>query len=132
MSIISTSLTVLGQPSPQFHVEAWLPFRNCEMDYLSLLFIVYVIVGYDCPPFEDIFPCVSMIAGGTLMAAQKLVDEECSVAINWQGGWHHSQRYTIIARGEERVGELRVMGKGMQLLQGGWEGGWWGLGQETH
>ena len=33
MSIIFTSLTVRGQPSPRFHVEAWLLFRNCEMDY---------------------------------------------------------------------------------------------------
>ena len=33
MIIISNSLTVSGQPLPQFHVEAWLPFRNCEMDY---------------------------------------------------------------------------------------------------
>ena len=30
MIIISTSLTVPTQPSPRFHVEAWLPFRNCE------------------------------------------------------------------------------------------------------
>ena len=27
MIIISTYLTVPGQPSPRFHVEAWLPFR---------------------------------------------------------------------------------------------------------
>ena len=33
MIIIFTSLTVRGQPSPRFYVEAWLPFRNCEMDY---------------------------------------------------------------------------------------------------
>ena len=33
MIIISTSLTVPGQPLPRFHVEAWLPFRNCEMDH---------------------------------------------------------------------------------------------------
>ena len=33
MSIISTFLTVPGQTSPRFHVEAWLPFRNCEMEY---------------------------------------------------------------------------------------------------
>ena len=31
--IISTSLPVPGQPSPRFYLEAWLPFRNCEMDY---------------------------------------------------------------------------------------------------
>ena len=33
MIIISTSLTVPTQPSPRFHVEAWLPFKNREMDY---------------------------------------------------------------------------------------------------
>ena len=33
MSIISTFLTVRGQPSPWFHVEACLPFMNREMDY---------------------------------------------------------------------------------------------------
>ena len=33
MIINSTSLTVSTQPSPRFHVEAWLPFRNREMDY---------------------------------------------------------------------------------------------------
>ena len=26
-----------GQPSPRFHVEAWLPFRNCEMVYWYIL-----------------------------------------------------------------------------------------------
>ena len=36
MSIICTSLTVRTQPSPRFHVEAWLPLRNCEMDYSHL------------------------------------------------------------------------------------------------
>ena len=36
MSIISTSLTVPGYLSPRFHVEAWLPFGNCEMDYCKL------------------------------------------------------------------------------------------------
>ena len=33
--IIAISLTVRGQPSPRFHVEAWLPFRNCEIDYYA-------------------------------------------------------------------------------------------------
>ena len=29
MIIISTSLTVRAQPSPWFHVEAWLSYKNC-------------------------------------------------------------------------------------------------------
>ena len=39
MPITSTSLTVRGQSSPRFHVEAWLPFRNCDMGYLELSFM---------------------------------------------------------------------------------------------
>ena len=34
--VISSSQTVRAQPSPRFHVEAWLPFRNCEMDQFNL------------------------------------------------------------------------------------------------
>ena len=34
MCIISTSVIVRGQPSPRFHVEAWLPFWNCEINGL--------------------------------------------------------------------------------------------------
>ena len=40
MIIISTSLTVRVQPSPRFHVEAWLPFRNYEIDYLTLIQVI--------------------------------------------------------------------------------------------
>ena len=39
MIIISTSLTVPTQPSPRFHTEAWLPFRNREMDYSSFVVV---------------------------------------------------------------------------------------------
>ena len=50
MSFISTSLTVRarGQPSPRFHVEAWLLFRNCEMDdYVFCLFFLLYILGFE-------------------------------------------------------------------------------------
>ena len=40
MIIISTPLTVRVQPSPRFHVEAWLPFRNYEIDYLTLIQVI--------------------------------------------------------------------------------------------
>ena len=33
MIIISTSLTVPGQPLPRFHEEAWLLFKSHEMDH---------------------------------------------------------------------------------------------------
>ena len=60
MIIISTSLTVPTHPLPRFHVEAWLPFRNREMDYYWCKFHVYIFYrflrnggggGYLMPPF---------------------------------------------------------------------------------
>ncbi|KAJ7394883.1 Histone deacetylase 8 [Desmophyllum pertusum] len=49
-------------------------------------------LGFDCPVFDDLFNCMSAVAGGTLTAAEMLNKRECSIAINWQGGWHHAQR----------------------------------------
>jgi len=49
-------------------------------------------LGFDCPVFDDLFSCMSAVAGGTLTAAEMLNKRECSIAINWQGGWHHAQR----------------------------------------
>ena len=48
--IISTSLTAPTQPSPRFHVEAWLPFRNREMDYSRLTY----------PQQAPVWPCSSV------------------------------------------------------------------------
>ena len=48
LSIISTSLTVPGQPSPQFHVKVWLPTRNCEMDYLDTRLYVCRVLAARC------------------------------------------------------------------------------------
>ncbi|XP_077282936.1 histone deacetylase 8-like [Arctopsyche grandis] len=49
-------------------------------------------LGYDCPPFENIFETILTIAGGSLTAASRLVSEDTKIAINWCGGWHHAQR----------------------------------------
>ena len=45
--------------------------------------------------FDDLFDCMSAVAGGTLTAAEMLNRRECSIAINWEGGWHHAHRYTV-------------------------------------
>ena len=48
-SVIFTSLTVRGQPSPGFHVEAWLAFRNCEMDY-SFFETPVILMNFELTP----------------------------------------------------------------------------------
>jgi len=49
-------------------------------------------LGYDCPVHPNLLSWVLSIAGGTLSAAECLLKQEASVAINWAGGWHHAQR----------------------------------------
>lgn len=53
-------------------------------------------LGYDCPVFKGLGKFALRIAGGTLAAAEELVNGRADVAINWCGGWHHAQRYLII------------------------------------
>ena len=63
----------------------------------SQVFTVFSVMslplGFDCPVFDDLFNCVCNVAGATLGATEMLNKRECNIAINWQGGWHHAQRY---------------------------------------
>lgn len=51
------------------------------------------LAGYDCPLMRNQFDYVANIAGGTLSAAQCLIDGTHQIAINWAGGWHHGKKY---------------------------------------
>ena len=58
MSIICTSLTVRTQPSPRFHVEAWLPFRNVKWAILQHVFCIFLSISIEtssaCPFCRDL------------------------------------------------------------------------------
>ncbi|CAB4068781.1 HDAC8 [Lepeophtheirus salmonis] len=51
-------------------------------------------IGYDCPWIPNIMSFVRRIAGGSITAAEALAKNECEIAVNWFGGWHHCQRDT--------------------------------------
>lgn len=48
-------------------------------------------LGYDCPKIYNLWKFVRTVAGGTLTAADELLNGRKTV-INWCGGWHHAQR----------------------------------------
>lgn len=48
-------------------------------------------LNYDCPKIPKLFEFCRRIAGGTISAADAIL-EGAEVAINWCGGWHHAQR----------------------------------------
>ena len=49
-------------------------------------------LSYDCPLIPDMSDLIKWIAGGSMSAAKSLATGSCKVAMNWGGGWHHSQR----------------------------------------
>lgn len=50
---------------------------------------------YDCPVFRNLAEFALRISGGTLVAAEALL-EGAEIAINWCGGWHHAQRFFLL------------------------------------
>ncbi|CAG2101602.1 unnamed protein product [Medioppia subpectinata] len=49
-------------------------------------------IGYDCPPLPQLYDLMTHIAGSSISAADAIATKRCDIAINWFGGWHHSQR----------------------------------------
>ena len=47
----------------------------------------------DCYRFPQLQDYIQITAGASLTAAQMLVDGRAQVAINWDGGRHHCQKY---------------------------------------
>ncbi|KAG8815325.1 hypothetical protein FRC17_000743 [Serendipita sp. 399] len=46
----------------------------------------------DCPWFKGLNVYMTAVAGGTLAAAESLIDGSANVAIAWDGGRHHAQK----------------------------------------
>ncbi|TBU32316.1 histone deacetylase RPD3 [Dichomitus squalens] len=50
------------------------------------------LVGDDNPAFDGVFEFCSISAGGSVAAAQRLMEGKCDIAINWAGGLHHAKK----------------------------------------
>ncbi|XP_055621015.1 histone deacetylase 8-like [Toxorhynchites rutilus septentrionalis] len=68
-------------------------YVDCLKQYTTSQEISYEQFGleYDCLPFEEIYDFVTTVAGSTLAAVDAIING-ASIAINWNGGWHHAQR----------------------------------------
>ena len=42
--------------------------------------------------FDGVYDYVCAVSGSSIAMADQLVRGDCSVAINWYGGWHHAKR----------------------------------------
>ena len=46
----------------------------------------------DCPVFHGVFQFCQIYAGASIHGAQKLVQNDYDIAINWAGGLHHAKK----------------------------------------
>ncbi|KAH9517090.1 Histone deacetylase 8 [Dermatophagoides farinae] len=49
-------------------------------------------LNYDCPPFSDMFKTIGYLAASSIAAANAIISGQCSIVLNWFGGWHHGHR----------------------------------------
>jgi len=50
------------------------------------------LVGEDCPAFDGVYEFCQISAGGSICAAEKLVEGSSEVCVNWAGGLHHAKK----------------------------------------
>ncbi|XP_065656313.1 histone deacetylase 8 [Hydra vulgaris] len=60
-------------------------FNEDEINYIN-----EIGLGYDCSLFSNIYLYAKAVVGGTLSAANCLIDSQAVVSINLNGGWHHA------------------------------------------
>ncbi|KZS14791.1 Histone deacetylase 8 [Daphnia magna] len=74
-----------------FHSSDYLDFLKGDVDIEDESSEEFGL-GYDCPPLENLYDFIAVIAGGSVAGAKALVSGSVDVAVNFCGGWHHAQR----------------------------------------
>ena len=52
----------------------------------------YNVGAADCPVFDGLYDFCARYTGASLDAAEKLVNDQADIAINWSGGLHHAKK----------------------------------------
>lgn len=73
----------------------------------------------DCPVFEDLHSSSARIAGGTLRAAEALLEGQAKHAVNFSGGMHHAHRDKasgFCIYNDAAVGIQRMLDQGVERV----------------
>merc|ERR1719310_918290 len=85
-----------GPDMTRFHSEEYIEFlarvspNNIQSFSKSLTH--YNVGAADCPVFDGLYDFCARYTGASLDAAEKLVNDQADIAINWSGGLHHAKR----------------------------------------
>merc|ERR1719300_1020547 len=86
-----------GPDMARFHSEEYIEFlaqvspNNIQRFSKSLTH--YNVGAADCPVFDGLYEFCARYTGASLEAAEKLVNDQADIAINWSGGLHHAKKY---------------------------------------
>ena len=81
----------------RFHSEEYIEFlarvspNNIQSFSKSLTH--YNVGAADCPVFDGLYDFCARYTGASLDAAEKLVNDQADIAINWSGGLHHAKKF---------------------------------------
>ncbi len=95
-----TCLTLMQKPNratpvalEQFHTHEYIDFlQTAKPDHVTEAQVQHYNVIDDSPIFDGVFKFCQIYAGASIHGAQKLIQDDYDIAINWAGGLHHAKK----------------------------------------
>ena len=76
-----------------FHTEEYVNFlERAKPETVTEQEVEHFNVIEDSPIFDGVFQFCQIYAGASLHGAQKLIQDDYDIAINWAGGLHHAKK----------------------------------------
>ena len=78
----------------EFHTTDYIDFlERAKAETVSEYEVEHYNVIEDSPVFEGVFQFCQIYAGASIHGAQKLIQDDYDIAINWAGGLHHAKKF---------------------------------------
>ena len=76
-----------------FHTHEYINFlQTAKPEHITDAQVQHYNVIDDSPVFEGVFKFCQIYAGASIHGAQKLIQDDYDIAINWAGGLHHAKK----------------------------------------
>ena len=76
-----------------FHTKEYIAFlEQAKADTVTEQQVDHFNVMQDSPVFDGVFQFCQIYAGASIHGAQKLIQDDYDIAINWAGGLHHAKK----------------------------------------
>ena len=77
----------------QFHTHEYIHFlEHAKPENITEAQKQHFNVEQDSPIFDGVYKFCQIYAGASIHGAQKLIQKDYDIAINWAGGLHHAKK----------------------------------------